>query len=195
MEQRVFHGQFTPGDLAQCLIVHFNRGNLEVQKLGSDNNLAVQIKTRDYHTSGGETALGVSLQSVEDGVMVRVGQQAWLSVAASLGISALAAFHNPLNLLNRLDDIAQDIEYVQLSDEVWRVLETNAKAMGSGYELSKRLKRVTCEYCLTANPTGAPSCIACGAPLGQLQPSTCRHCGYLLGSRDKICPNCGQPIL
>ncbi len=194
MEQRIFHGQFKPEDLAQTLLVHFNRGNLEVQKIGSGDNLAVQIKTRDYRTSGGETALGVSLLSVEDGVMVQVGQQTWFGIAASLGLSALAAFRNPLNLLHRLDDLAQDIEYVQLTDEVWRVLESNAKALGSGYELSDRIKRVTCEYCLTANPTGAPSCIACGAPMGNLQPFTCRSCGYLLTKNQKFCPNCKRPV-
>lgn len=194
MEQKFFHGPFTPADLAECLLVHFNRGNLQVQKIGDGDDLAVQIKTRAFRTSGGETALGVYFRSVTDGVMVQVGQQAWFGVAASLGLSALAAFRNPLNLLHRLDDIAQDIEYVQLGDEVWRVLEANAKAIGSGYELSERLKRVTCEYCLTANPTGEPACIACGAPLGQLQPSTCRKCGYLLNNQDKFCPNCHHPV-
>ena len=194
MEQRIFHGLFKPEDLARTLMVHFNRGNMEVQKIGGGDNLAVQIKTRDYRTSGGETALGISFLSVEDGVMVQVGQQAWFGIAASLGLSALAAFRNPLNLLHRLDDIAQDIEYVQLTDEVWRVLESNARALGSGYELSERLKRVTCEFCLTANSTGAPSCIACGAPMGHLQPFTCKYCGYLLGSSDKVCPNCKRPV-
>jgi hypothetical protein len=194
MEQRVFHGQFEPEDLARTLLVHFNRGNLEVQKIGSGDNLAVQIKTRDLRTSGGETALGVSLQSVEDGVMVQVGQQAWFGIVASLGLSALAAFRNPLNLLHRLDDLAQDIEYVQLTDEVWRVLESNAKALGSGYELSERIKRITCEYCLTANSTGAPSCIACGAPMGNLQPITCIYCGYLITRTQKNCPNCKRAV-
>jgi hypothetical protein len=194
MEQKVFHGQFKPEDLAQCLLVHFNRGNLVVQKIGSGENLAIQIKTRDQRTSGGETALGVNFQAVDDGVIVQVGQQAWFGIAASLGISALAAFRNPLNLLHRLDDIAQDFEYVQLTDEVWRVLKSNAKALGSGYELSDRLKRVTCEYCLTANPVGAPGCAACGAPMGRLQPFTCKNCGFLLSSRDKICPNCKRVV-
>lgn len=194
MEQKIFHGQFTEEELAECLLVHFNRGNLQVQKIGESNNLAVQIKTRESRTSGGETALGISFQKVEDGVMVRVGQQAWFGIAASLGLSALAALRNPLNLLHRLDDIAQDIEYVQLTEEVWKVLESNAKALGSGYELSERLKRVTCGYCLTANYTGAPSCDACGAPLGNLQPFTCRNCGYLLFSHDRFCPNCKKPI-
>ena len=194
MEQRIFHGQFTPDEFADCLMVQFNRGNLVVQKLETNENVFVQIKTRDGRTSGGDTALGIIFQPVEDGVLVQVGQQAWAGIAASLGTSAGAALLNPLNLLHRIDDIAQDFEYIQLTDEVWKVLESNSKALGSGYELSERLKRVVCEYCKTANPAGEPSCIACGAPLGYVQPQTCPHCGFVLGNKAYYCPNCKQPV-
>ncbi len=194
MEQRIFHGKFTTEEFADSLLVHFNRGNLVVQKLLSGETVSVQIKTRDGRTSGGNTALGIILKPVEDGVLVQVGQQAWAGIAASLGVSAVAALLNPLNLLHRLDDIAQDFEYIQLNDEVWKVLESNARAMGSGYDLSDRLKRVMCDYCLTANPAGEASCIACGAPLGYLQPKTCPHCGYVLVKKEKICPNCKKPV-
>ena len=190
MEQRIFHGRLMPDEFADCLLVHFNRGNLVVQKLVNGEIVSVQIKTRDGRTSGGETALGIIFQPVEDGILVQVGQQAWAGIAASLGASAVAALLNPLNLLHRIDDIAQDFEYIQLSDEVWRVLESNAKALGSGYELSERLKRVMCDYCQTANPVSEPSCIACGAPLGYNQPKTCSRCGFVLGKKDKYCPNC-----
>ena len=194
MEQRIYHGQFTPDELADCLLVHFNRGNLIVQKLENNGNVSIQIKTRDGRTSGGTTALGIIFQPVEDGILVQVGQQAWAGIAASLGVSAVEALLNPLNLLHRLDDIAQDFEYIQLNDEVWKVLESNAKALGSGYELSARLKRVMCDYCQTANPTGESGCIACGAPLGYLQPRTCQHCGFVLGFNEKNCPNCKRPV-
>jgi RNA polymerase subunit RPABC4/transcription elongation factor Spt4 len=101
---------------------------------------------------------------------------------------------NPLNLLHRLDDIAQDLESMQLTDEAWKVLNANAQAMGSGYELSARLHRVACEYCLTANPVGAASCMACGAPLGNAQPATCKNCGYVILSSETICPNCRKAL-
>lgn len=194
MEQRIFHGDFTTDDLAACLLVHFNRGNFVVHKLGSGEKVVVQVKTRQDSPSGGQTALTVTFQKVEDGVAVQTSQQAWVSVAASLGYSALAAIHNPFNLLGRIDDIAQDIESIQLTDEIWKVLSANAHAMGSGYELSQRLHRVMCAYCLTANPAGAPSCLACGAPLGNAQPSTCKHCGYVILESDKTCPNCGRAL-
>jgi len=194
MEQRFFHGDFSPDDLAACLLVYFNRGNLIVNKLGSEENVIVQIQTRENSLSGGQTALGITFQKVEDGIAVQVGQQAWIGIAASLGYSALAAIHNPLNLLHRIDDIAQDIESLQLANEVWKVLSANARALGSGFELSKRLHRIMCEYCQTANPAGAPSCLACGAPLGNAQPTTCKNCGYVVYKSEAICPNCKKSL-
>ncbi len=194
MEQKIFHGQFTPEDLAECLQIHFNRGNLEVQKIEYEDGLGIQIKTSDFHTSGGKTALGVILRRVEDGVSVQVGQQDWAGIAASLGYSALATFINPANLLSRLDDIAQDVEYMQLTDEVWKVLETNARALGSGFDLSEKLRRITCEYCGAANPIGAATCVACGAPMGSAQPISCKNCGYIIFEKTDVCPNCKRRL-
>jgi hypothetical protein len=193
METRIYHGKFTPADIARNLIAQFSRGNLIVQQLGDGSNLAVQIASRD-RASGGQTALSVTLQGVADGVAVQVGQQAWGGVATSLGFSALAALINPWNLLGRLDDIAQDIESLNLKDEVWQAIDATARALGSGYELSDRLKRVVCLYCGVANPVGEAACIACGAPLGNVQPSTCKSCGFVLSTADKFCPNCGKPV-
>ena len=194
MEQRIFHGAFSPVDLANSLIGHFDYGNLAVQKLTSGENVSVQIKTREGSSSGGETALGVVLQPAEDGVLVQVGQQAWAGIAASLGTTAITALLNPLNLLNRIDDIAQDFAYIQLADEVWKVLESTAKGLGSGYEITENLKRNKCEYCQTPNRTGEPICIACGAPLGFVQTQTCPHCGFVLEKKVTRCPNCSQYI-
>jgi len=195
MEHRIFHGKFLPEELAQTLIVHFNHGNLTVQKIGTGKQFAIQIKTKDNKTSGSETALGVIFKQVEDGVSVPVGQQAWYGIAASLGLSALSAIRNPMSLLHRIDDIVQDIEYMQLTDEVWRILESNARAIGSGYELSERLKRIACSYCQTANPAGEPSCLACGAPMGNIQPTSCPACGFVLTEEDTYCPNCNKILV
>ncbi len=195
METRIYHGKLIPADLARNLMAQFNRGNLMVQQIGEGDKIAVQIASRNQPSSGGQTALSVTMQKVEDGVAVQVGQQAWMGVAASLGFSALAALMNPWNLLGRLDDIAQDIESRQRSEEVWKSIDSSARALGSGYELSDRLKRVVCAYCGVANPVGAGSCVACGAPLGLVQPTTCRYCGFVITGEDKYCPNCGKPLV
>ena len=193
MEQRIFHGQFKPEQLAECLLVHFNRGNLEVIKMGNEDQIAIQIRSKKTRNAGGETALGVTFQSVDDGVAVQGGQQTWAGIVASLGFSALSALRNPFNLIHRLDDIAQDWEYLQLTEEVWKTLEANARFIGTGYDISARLKSIACEYCLTANPAAAPNCVSCGAPLGKLQPHSCRNCGFILLKSDRLCPNCRRP--
>jgi hypothetical protein len=126
--------------------------------------------------------------------MVQLGSQAWLGVAASLGVSALATLRNPLSLLGRLDDIAQDLESLQLSDLVWQAVERISAGAGASMHLSERLRRVTCEYCGTANPVGEGACIACGAPLGTSQPGTCPNCGFLTARGESRCSNCGYTL-
>lgn len=194
MAQRIYHGNFSNTDLAQALMAEFSRGNLRVQHFSSDDTLVVQIATSQYANSGGSTALSVSLQNVADGVAVEIGKQAWFGIAASLGVSTIAALRNPLSLLNRLDDIAQDIESVQLTENVWNVIDTTARSLGSGYQLSDRLNRYICDFCNTPNPKGESTCIACGAPLGDIQPLTCNKCGYVVHKNESVCVNCGAPL-
>ena len=138
------------------------------------------------------TALTVTFQEAPDGVSIRVGQQEWFSTAASLGRTTMAALMNPWNLLGRLDDIAQDVENLQLTERVWNEIDRAARAAGASHELSERLRRVVCIYCGVANPIGEAACVACGAPLGNAQPSTCANCGYIITAGEIKCPNCGH---
>ncbi len=195
MEQRIFHGDIAPDDLAQALVGEFNHGNWRSQKIGNNREIVVQIATREYPSSGGQTALAVTLRAVEDGVAIQIGKQSWFGVAASLGQTALSAMRNPWSLLQRLDDLAQDVENLKLSEEVWDILEATASAVGASFELSERLRRLVCDYCLTANPVGEPSCIACGAPLGRSQPRTCPHCGFVVRTDETACPNCKELLI
>ena len=192
MERRFFHGSIEPADIAQTLLAEFNQGNLRAQTLGNSDKMIVQVGTHPGAMSGGQTALTVTIQKVEDGVMVELGEQAWHGVAASLGVSALAALRNPFHLLGRLDDIAQDIESLQISERIWQTIDQSARALGASHQLSDRLSRLTCDYCGTANPLGEPGCIACGAPLGKAHPSACPNCGFAVKQLETNCPNCGQ---
>lgn len=194
MERRVFHGNITPTDVAQALMAEFNQGNLRTQLLGASDNLTVQVASAQFSQSGGKTALSINIQEHEDGVLVQVGEQQWLGVAASLGQTALAALFNPLNLIGRLDDIAQDVSSLQLTEKVWQVVAAVVRAKGASTEISERLSRLTCEFCGAANPVGEATCVACGAPLGKSQPRACKNCGYVLKGEEKFCPNCGQSI-
>jgi hypothetical protein len=193
MEARIFYG-ITPQELAQSLAAQFNRGNLRAQQMGNDKHRIVQITTLPMPASGGTTALTVSLQQAEDGTLVQIGKQDWLGVAASLGKTAFATWRNPWNLIDRLDDVAQDIDNLQLSDQVWQAISAITKAAGATHELSDRLRRIVCAYCNTANPVGESNCVACGAPLGLVQPRTCRNCGFVVKSNESTCPNCGKAL-
>ncbi|HEY3475686.1 MAG TPA: zinc ribbon domain-containing protein [Anaerolineales bacterium] len=190
MERRIFHGNIKPNDVAHALMAEFNRGNLYAQVLGNKDRMAVQIGTRNGVRSGGQTALTINLQTVEDGILVDVGQQAWLGVAASLGHTAISALRNPFSLLGRLDDLAQDIESMQLTERTWQTIQRTVAALNASYALSEKLARLTCEYCGSANPVGEPCCVTCGGPLGDVHPTTCPSCGFIVTVEETICPNC-----
>lgn len=192
MEQRIFHGNVDPADVADSLLAEFDRGNLRAQRVGQADHVAVQIGTRPGAPSGGRTALTVSIDRIPDGVLINLGQQEWLGTAASLGQTTMAAIMNPWNLLNRLDDIAQDMENLQLSSRVWQLIDHVAQARGASQQLSERLSRTTCEYCGVANSVGEAACIACGAPMGNAQPVACPYCGFVLLHAETKCTNCGQ---
>jgi hypothetical protein len=194
MSQRIYHGSLSPKQTAETIISHFHRGNYRTQQIGSGEQVMVQIATSQVRRSGGQTALSVTIRQVEDGITVDVGKQAWLGIAASLGQTALQAIRNPLSLIGRLDDIAQDIESLQLTEEIWEVIDQFAQTVGTGFALSERLQRIVCEYCDTANPVGTSNCIACGAPLGTVQPTTCVYCGFVIQKNEKICPNCKKAL-
>jgi hypothetical protein len=194
MKQRIFHGNITPDGVAKVLLAEFNRGNLVAQQLGQGKQVIVQVATHRNRRAGGETALSITLQQHKDGVAVMIGEQSWLGLAASLGNTAFSAIRNPLNLLGRLESLAQDIENIQLSDRVWQIIENYARAKGATQELSERFSRMTCEFCGVANQIGESRCIACGAPLGKAQPRTCMNCGFIVKHTETICPNCRSPL-
>ncbi len=189
-ETQIYHGDFNPSDIARDIISQFNRGNYQVQQIGRDPKIAVQIATRQFAQSGGQTALTITLHKVEDGVSVQVGNQAgWRGSQPRHHCPERSA--NPMTLLGRLDDLAQDIESLQLEEEVWQLIEGSARQHGVGKVLSERLNHYICPYCNTANEQGAGRCVACGAPLGDIQPQTCLKCGFVVRNIERECPNCG----
>jgi DNA-directed RNA polymerase subunit RPC12/RpoP len=194
INRRVFHGNVTPQGMAEALLAEFGRGNLRAQQIGQGDHIEVQVATRPRQASGGPTALTVQLQSVEDGVMVQIGQQAWFGVAASLAQTGLWALKNPWTLISRLDDLAEDLASIGLADRVWAVLTQAAEAAGASHEISERLRRVTCAYCDSANPVGEAACLACGAPLGPAQPTGCPNCGFVAPAEAAVCPQCGHRL-
>ena len=194
LEKRTFHGDITVEDFSRALTAEFHQGNLLTKVIGKGDQRIVQIASPADAVSGGRTAITVHLTQVEDGVHVRVGQQDWIGVATSMGFTALTALRRPAALLHRIDDLAQDIASLQLSTRIWKSISETAETLGAAHELSERFRRLMCEYCLTANPVGAPHCVACGAPLGPNQPIACPSCGFLLDRDEAVCPECGHRV-
>lgn len=194
MERKIYHGKLSPVEIAEALLAEFNRGNLRAQIVGSPQDLAVQIATRMGATSGGQTALTVHVKKVADGIMVELGQQAWLGVAASLGQTAFWLLRNPFNLIGRLDDLAQDIENLQLQERIWHAVAREVAAAGMSHQLSERLSKLVCAYCGTTNPLEERACLACGAPFGEVYPTTCPHCGFALKANERVCPHCNKAV-
>ena len=193
-EQQTFYGPVKPEQLGRALVAEFNHGNFRARMLGRGKQRVVQIATRKAPRSGGRTAITVHLVEHDDGIHVRIGQQDWLGVAASLGWTALAALRQPMSLLGRLDDLAQDLASLQLTARIWQTLSAATESLGLSHELSERLRSLSCAYCGTANPVGEPHCVACGAPMGDLQPRACPTCGYLVDSDLRDCPQCGGAL-
>ena len=194
MTTKIYHGKITAENLAKAIATRFNTDDLVTRYARNEDQFHLQISSRRDARSGGKTSIGLVLQQLDDGVAVKIGKQDWLGIAASLGLSALSFRFNPLNILGRLDDIAQDIENLSLDDRLWEMIDDVATTMGASQQLSERLRRLACEYCDTANPVGQPRCIACGAPLGGTQPRTCNKCGFVAAPEDIACTNCGSAL-
>jgi RNA polymerase subunit RPABC4/transcription elongation factor Spt4 len=194
MEKRTYHGNITPQDIARALVAEFDHGNMQAQAIGSDDRIVVQIASRTFRDSGGQTAVTIILEKIEDGVMIQLGDQQWFGVAASMGQTALSALRNPLALLGRLDDLAQDISSIQLAETVWQTIHRTAEAAGASYQISERLRRTQCSYCGAAVPVGEPTCPACGGPMGNAQPKACLKCGFVPPAGARQCPKCGATI-
>jgi RNA polymerase subunit RPABC4/transcription elongation factor Spt4 len=195
METKTYHGNLTPADIGRALVAEFDHGNLQAHLVENPDRVLVQIASRTFRASGGQTAMTVTLEKVEDGVLVQLGDQQMLGVAADLGATALSALRNPISLIGRLDGLAQDITALQLSDSVWQAIQKAVNAAGAGLQISDRLRRLECSYCGAAVPVGEPACPMCGAPLGAIQPKACPHCGFVPPAGATICPNCQASLV
>lgn len=190
MEQRTYHGKVTPRDIADVLVSRFTSDDLSAITTGDDEKIIVNISSAGYR--GGRTALAVGLGPVSDGVMVTVGDHNLLGVAADLVQTGLGALRNPLVLIGEIDDVARNVEKLNLPAQVWEAVDHYCQSVGAG--LTPDPTTVTCPYCGVLSPIGAGSCASCGAPLGRSQPITCPECGKLLPADLQYCTRCGAPL-
>lgn len=194
MEKKTYHGNIIPEDIGRALVAEYDQGNMQAQMIGGGDRIVVQVASRAFRKSGGNTALTIVVEKIEDGVMVQIGDQQWFGVAASMGQTAWAAIRNPLTLLGRLDDLAQDLTSIQLAESIWKTIGRTAEAAGASHQISTRLRRTECAYCGAAAPVGEPTCPACGGPMGTAQPKACLKCGFVPPAGARVCPKCSAKI-
>lgn len=194
MDQRTYHGPVDCDEMANILVATFDQGNLHAQRVGRGERVLVQIATRDWQGSGGQAALTVTIAKVADGVMVSLGQHEWLGAAADLVQTGVMALLNPIALISRLDDIAQDVNSFSLPTQVWAAVDKYCHGVGAAMQLSEKLRTVVCDYCGVANNVGSGTCSACGAPLGAAHPRACPNCGNVVRNTAKFCDNCGATL-
>jgi ribosomal protein L40E len=195
MDQKTYHGEIDPQELADVLVSHFDQGDLTVGKTGQPDRVVVQISTRAHRRRDDpHTSLAVTIAKAEDGVTVTVGEQQVLGIAADLVQTGIGALLNPLSLLGEIDDIARDVSKLNLPDQVWEVVEEYCRSVGAGLGLAPEKVLVACPFCGAGNPIGVGKCPHCGGSLADVQPVTCPKCGQILEHDIKFCTRCGARI-
>jgi hypothetical protein len=193
MEQRTYHGDLGPDEIANALLAQFNQGTFAAQRISQGDRVLVQIGTRDRRNRI-ENALTVTISKTSDGVNVAVGDQQILDAAADLAQAGLGALFNPFSLLGNLGEIASDVSSFSLPQQVWETVDKYCKSVGGGLGGAPEKMTISCPYCGVANPPGAPTCSGCGAPLGSAQPIYCPQCGQVAPSGTQFCSRCGAKL-
>jgi len=191
MEQRIYRGEIHPQAMADALVLQFNKGDLMAQRIGTGDQVLVQIATRDWDWGGPQSALTLGISRVEGGVQVTMGQQRWLGAVADLAQTGLMALINPLSLITRIDDIVRSISGLTLPQQVWQAVEHYCESVGARPAGMIEEETVVCAYCGVGNPLDAAKCSACGAPLADARPVTCPHCGRRSAAGARFCSYCG----
>lgn len=195
VEQRFYHGDISPEDMARALVMQFNQGETRAQWMAGEGGRAVvQVQSRRVERGDPNTAVTVHITPMETGVTVSVSEQKWLSVAADLARSGVMGWLNPLRLLGELDDIARNVRWLGLRSEIWKAVDEYCQSRGSGRGTAATLTTVICPYCGTPNDIGAHTCQACHAPLAEVQPIVCARCGFLNVPEATLCANCGARL-
>ena len=130
MEQRTYHGKITTREVAEALLGRFHGDDMSVAMSGDDDKIMLNISSAGWQ--GGRTALAVGLSQVSAGVMVTVGEHSLLGVAADLLQTGLGALRNPLTIIGEIDDVARNVERLNLPAQVWETVDHYARSVGAG---------------------------------------------------------------
>jgi hypothetical protein len=145
VEQRIYHGTVTPEGLADYLVQRFDpQQNLQAQKLGQGDSLAVQIGRGDVPEElRNAVTVGITRATdAEQGVTVTMGQQLWITPkiathAAMIGLVGLLI--TPWALFGLLWPVSELIGGQALPGDIWSAVETYALSQGATLAESRDL--------------------------------------------------------
>jgi hypothetical protein len=137
VEQRIYHGTVAPEGLADYLVQRFDpQQNLQAQKLGQGDSLAVQIGRGDVPEElRNAVTVGITRATdSEQGVTVTIGQQQWITPkiathAAMIGLVGLLI--TPWALFGLLWPVSELIGSQALPGDIWSAVETYALSQGA----------------------------------------------------------------
>lgn len=195
VEQRAYHGDLEPRELARALVLRFNEGETRAHWIeGEEGRAVVQIQSQRMESRDPTTAVTVHISPTKTGITASVSEQKLLGVAADMAKTGVQAWLSPLRLLGELDDIARNVRWLGLRSEVWNAIDEYCRTHGSARGVAGALMHVICPYCGTPNDLGAQNCKACRAPLAEAQPVVCERCGFLNKPEASLCVNCGATL-
>jgi hypothetical protein len=93
--------------IAQALVFEYQSKGYEVQQFGNAEQMTVQLKKEGTlrAITGFNKALGVSLQHVNDGTLIRVGAQDWVD---QIAVGAVGLVLHPLLITAAVGAVSQN---------------------------------------------------------------------------------------
>ncbi len=197
MEQRVYHGQVSPEDVAQALLDEWDQGDTMAQAFGEEGRVIVQIGQRSagWFSDEPRQALTLGIEPIADGLRVTMGQQQWYQDGGIQfiggGLIGLFPFFFAFPLGQLFGGAEDDIDQ-RLPARVWQSIERFAGNTGAATGATRRLTTIPCPSCGVANAQGAERCSACGTSL--TAPAGCPNCGHTNPPGANFCNRCGAQL-
>jgi hypothetical protein len=145
MEQRIYHGEVSPADLAAFLVQQYDpQPDLQAQILGEGDSLLVQIGHGD-HPEKIRHAVTVAITRApegEPGVAVTMGQQQWLTpgmvgYAAMMGL--ISVMVTPWVLFALIWPLSDLIGSAALPGDVWNAIDLHMASRGATRSADRQL--------------------------------------------------------
>jgi hypothetical protein len=137
VEQRIYHGDVTPGELADFLVEQYDpRPRLQAQKLGEGDSLLVQIGHGDEMAKMHD-AITVAITRAPDGaagLALTVGRQQWFSptmVGYTAMLGLISVMVTPWVLFALIWPITEAVESVALAGDVWSSIDLYLASHGA----------------------------------------------------------------